>query len=104
MSQLAELQLQLAELEQSIGTLLDTPPYAMAPGQRNDCLLALFKRELEYAGERSSQFANYVRHWPVSLAEAEKIADLPYLPVSVFKANPPLSLVPASQAREGRPA
>jgi hypothetical protein len=99
MSQLADLHVQLTELEQSIGTLLDTPPYAMTPGQRNECLLALFKRELEYACERSSQFANYVRHWPVSLAAADKIADLPYLPVSVFKANPPLSLVPASEVK-----
>ncbi len=99
MSQLADLHVQLAELEQSIGTLLDTRPYAMAPGQRNECLLALFKRELEYACERSSQFSNYARHWPVSLAAADKIADLPYLPVSVFKANPPLSLVPASEVK-----
>jgi acyl-protein synthetase LuxE len=99
MSHLAELHVQLAELEQSIGTLLDTPPYAMAPGQRNECLLALFKRELEYACERSSQFSNYVRHWPVSLAAADKIADLPYLPVRVFKANPPLSLVLAGEVK-----
>jgi hypothetical protein len=99
MSQLADFHLQLAELEQSIGTLLDTRPYAMAPGQRNERLLALFKRELEYACERSSRFSNYVRHWPVSLAAADKIADLPYLPVSVFKANPPLSLVPASEVK-----
>ncbi len=49
--------------------------------------------------ERSSQFSNYVRHWPVSLAAADKIADLPYLPVSVFKANPALSLVPASEVK-----
>jgi len=99
MSQLADLHGQLAELEQAIGALLDTPPYSMAPGQRNESLLTLFKRELEYACERSPQFANYVRHWPVSLAAADKIADLPYLPVSVFKANPPLSLVPASEAK-----
>lgn len=99
MSQLADLHVQLVELEQSIGTLLDTRPYAMAPEQRNEYLLALFKRELEYACERSSRFSNYVRHWPVSLAAADKIADLPYLPVSVFKANPPLSLVPASEVK-----
>jgi hypothetical protein len=98
-SQLADLHLQLAELEQSIGTLLDAPPYAMDPGRRNDSLLRLFKRELEYACERSSQFSNYVRHCPVSLAAADNIADLPYLPVSVFKANPPLSLVPASEVK-----
>jgi hypothetical protein len=67
MSQLADLHVQLVELEQSIGTLLDTRPYAIAPEQRNEYLLALFKRELEYACESSSRFSNYVRHWPVSL-------------------------------------
>ena len=99
MSQVADLQLQLADLEQSIATLLDTSPYAMPPERRQDTLLALFKRELEYACERSPTFSNYVRHWPVSLAAADKIADLPYLPVSVFKANPPLSLVPDSEVK-----
>ncbi len=99
MSHVADPQLRLAELEQSIGMLLDTPPYAMAAEQRHHALLALLKREIEYACERSPQFANYVRHWPVSVASAENIADLPYLPVSVFKANPPLSLVPTSEVK-----
>jgi hypothetical protein len=99
MSQVADLQLQLVELEQSIATLLDRSPYTMPPEHRYGALLALFKRELEYASERSPKFSNYVRHWPVSLAAAEKIADLPYLPVSVFKANPPLSLVPAGEIK-----
>lgn len=97
MSQVAENQ--LAQVEQSIAALLDAPPYGMDPGQRHDALLALFKQELEYACERSAQFANYVRHWPVSVAAAKSIAELPYLPVSVFKANPPLSLVPASEIK-----
>jgi phenylacetate-coenzyme A ligase PaaK-like adenylate-forming protein len=94
MNQVAE-----SQLGQSIATMLDTSPYTMPPEHRHDALLALLKRELEYACERSPKFSNYVRHWPVSLAAAEKIADLPYLPVSVFKANPPLSLVPASEIK-----
>jgi hypothetical protein len=97
MSPAAELQ--LAELEQSIARLLDAPPYGMAPEQRHHALLAVFKQELDYACGRSPQFANYVRHWPVSLSAAKTIADLPYLPVSVFKANPPLSLVPAAEIK-----
>jgi hypothetical protein len=91
MSQLAEPQ--LAELEQAIGALLDKPPYAAPPGERRSALLALLKQELDYACDRSQQFRNYVRHWPISLSAADAIADLPYLPVSTFKANPPLRLV-----------
>lgn len=89
----------LTAIEQSIGALLDTPPYAMDPRQREQALLALFKQELEYACERSPRFANYVRQWPITLSAAKKIADLPYLPVSVFKANPPLALVDASDIK-----
>ena len=95
MSQVAEQQ--LAQVEQSIAALLEGAPYGMDPGQRHQALLRLFKQELEYACQRSPQFANYVRHWPVSLSAAQSIAEFPYLPVSVFKANPPLSLVPAGE-------
>jgi hypothetical protein len=95
MNELAELSLvELAEIEQSIGTLLDTPPYTMDPVKRRSTLLALFKQELQYACQRNPQFRNYVQQWPVCLDTADRIADLPYLPVSVFKANPPLALVP----------
>ncbi|HUC28982.1 MAG TPA: hypothetical protein VMR80_05335 [Candidatus Acidoferrum sp.] len=97
MSELASLS--VTELEASISALLDTPPYATSPAQRHGALLALFKQELEYACERSPQFANYIKHWPVSPANAATIADLPYLPVSVFKANPPLSLVPTADIK-----
>jgi hypothetical protein len=97
MSQVAENR--LAEVEQAIGALLDAPPYGLAPIEREQALLGLLKRELEYACERNPQFANYVRNWPVRFSEAETIADLPYLPVSVFKANPPLSLVPAAEIK-----
>jgi len=97
MSQLAGVH--LAELEQAIRSLLEASPYAMAPSERCAALLALFKQELEYACARSPQFENYVRHWPVSVSAADSIADLPYLPVSIFKANPPLALVPASEIK-----
>jgi hypothetical protein len=83
----------LVEIEQGIESLLMEPPYGMDPQRRHSALLELLKKELTYAAERNSQFRNYVSHWPVDFREAEKIADLPYLPVGVFKANPPLALV-----------
>jgi hypothetical protein len=97
MSQIAELR--VSEIEQSIAKLLDSAPYLLDPQERRDALLSLLKQELEYACERSPHFANYVRHWPVRLPGAKSIADLPYLPVSGFKKNPPLSLVPASEVK-----
>jgi len=102
MSQVAEHRLvehRIAELEQAISELLAAAPYAMEPHERQQAQLSLLKRELEYACENSPQFANYVRHWPISVSAARTIAELPYLPVSAFKANPPLSLVPNAEIR-----
>jgi hypothetical protein len=97
MSQIAEVQ--LASIDQSIAALLDAPTYALDPRERADALLPLLKQEIEYACQRNAQFRNYVQHWPIRLDEATMIADLPYLPVSVFKANPPISLVPVSEIK-----
>lgn len=83
----------LTEIQQQIESLLGLAPYGIAPQQRESVLLALLKQELAYACEKNSQICNYVQHWPVDFRSAEKIADLPYLPVSVFKADPPLALV-----------
>lgn len=83
----------LEEIEQGIQALLSESPYAVDSGRRHDSLLALFKSEISYACERNPQYANYVKHWSRDFRTAEKISDLPYLPVGVFKADPPLSLV-----------
>jgi hypothetical protein len=87
----------LAELKLSTSALLDVPPYSLPPAERHDALLALLKRELDYACSRSPEFHNYVRHWPVGFHSAGSIASLPYLPVGALKANPPLSLTEASE-------
>jgi Acyl-protein synthetase, LuxE len=55
------------------------------------------REELAHAANCSPRLRNYFRAWPVDYREAEAIADLPYLPVGVFKANPPLSLVARDQ-------
>ncbi len=96
-NQVAEVR--IADLERGIFALLAVAPYSIDPRERQQVLLSLLKTELEYACENNAQFANYVRHWPVSVSEATCIADLPYLPVSAFKANPPLSLVPAAEIK-----
>jgi hypothetical protein len=89
----------LAEIEQAIESLLLQPPYGVHPQQRHSALLALFKQELAYACERNPRFRNYVEQWPVDFSAAEKISDLPYLPVGVFKASPALALVGAADVK-----
>src|SRR5271157_950242 len=89
----------LAEIEQGIEGLLAQPPYGVEPEEHHRAVLTLLKKELDYACERNSRFRNYVEHWPTDFRAAEKIADLPYLPVGVFKANPPLALVGASEVK-----
>ncbi len=89
----------LGEIEQGIESLLMQRPYGVDPQQRHVALLALLKKELAYACDRNSRFRNYVEHWPIDFRGADKIADLPYLPVGVFKANPPLALVGAHDVK-----
>lgn len=87
------------EIEQCIEGLLTAPSYSLAPEQRQCALLALLKKELAYACERNPRFRNYVNHWPVDFRAADRLADLPFLPVGVFKLNPPLALVDASEVK-----
>jgi len=89
----------LAEIEQAIESVLLQPPYGVDPRQRHTVLLALFKQELAYACERNPRFRNYVEQWPTDFRVADKISDLPYLPVGVFKTSPPLALVGADDVK-----
>lgn len=81
------------EIEEGIESLLAESPYALDSTQRRRRLLALMKDEIAFALQRNSQYRNYVEHWPSDFRAAEEIADLPYLPVGVFKASPPLALI-----------
>jgi acyl-protein synthetase LuxE len=88
-----------AEITQCIESVLTAPLYALDPEQRQGSLLAVLKKELAYACEQNARFRNYVEHWPVDFQTADKIADLPYLPVGTFKTNPALALVEAHEIR-----
>jgi hypothetical protein len=83
----------LAEIEQGIESILMEPPYGTDPSQKHETLLALLKKEVAFACDRNARFRNYVEQWPIAFREATQISDLPYLPVGVFKADPPLTLV-----------
>jgi len=89
----------LAEIEQGIESLLAEPPYGVDSQKRRCALLALLKSEIAYACDRNPRFRNYVEHWPIHFRAAQEIADLPYLPVGVFKSNPPLALIDAAEVK-----
>jgi len=89
----------VAEIEQGIENLLAESPYGMDSGGRRTTLLGLLKNEIAYACERNAGFRNYVEHWPIPFGDANDIAELPYMPVGVFKANPPLALVPPEEVK-----
>jgi len=81
------------QLNDQLDRILSLPPYSQPPEEREASLLALFKEELEFGCNRHAGYENYLRHWPVDYRSAAHISDLPYLPVGVLKANPPLSFV-----------
>jgi hypothetical protein len=83
----------MKQLDEGIDRLLSMPPYCQSPGERQAGLLELLKEELDYACQRHAGYKNYIEHWPLDYRSAGQIADLPFLPVGILKANPPFSLV-----------
>ena len=85
---------------EAIKELITQPPYGTAPAAHSKKVLPLFRACVEDAAERHAGYRRYVTNWPVSLRQAERISDLPYLPVSVFKRPDSLSLLaPGSRQR-----
>jgi hypothetical protein len=80
-------------IEDRIEHLLRVAPYSIPPQERQPDFLELLKDEVEYAGSRNCKLQNYIQNWPVPLHSAASLAELPYLPVGLLKAQPPLCLV-----------
>ena len=81
------------QFDHKIDHLLSLPPYGQSPAERHAGLLEILRQEVECACWRHAGYRNYVQHWPVDYHSATQLADLPYLPVGILKANPPLSFV-----------
>jgi hypothetical protein len=86
-------------LDDKIDRMLSLPPYGQAPDATESGLLELLKEELEFACARHAGYKRYVDHWPVNYRTAAQMSDLPYLPVAMLKASPPLSFVPPEEVR-----
>ena len=83
----------MQQFEDKVESLLSTPPYGQPPEEKQGGLLEILKEELDYACQRHAGYKNYVQQWPLDYQSASQVADLPFLPVGILKANPPLSLV-----------
>lgn len=86
-------------LEERIDLLLKGSPYCQPPADKTAVLLELLRELLDYSGEKSKGVQNYLRQWPVDFRLSRTIADLPFLPVGLLKAEPPLSLVETRQIK-----
>src|SRR5271167_4637632 len=83
----------MQQFEDKVESLLSMPPYGQPPEEKQASLLEILKGELDYACRRHAGYKNYVQHWPLDYQSAGQVSDLPFLPVGLLKANPPLSLV-----------
>jgi len=86
-------------LVERIDFLLKDSPYSVPPAEKSSALLEVLKEQLDYSCGRNARLQNYVRQWPVDFRLSRSIVDLPYLPVGVLKADPPLSLVEACEIK-----
>jgi len=87
-------------LEQKIDSLLTALPlYGLSGEEKTSRLLDIWRDELDAAGQRHAGLQNYMRQWPVDFRAATRVAELPFLPVAMLKADPPLSLVPPAEVK-----
>ena len=89
----------MEQLNDKLDRILSLPPYSQPPDERQAGLLELLREELEYGCRRHAGYENYIRHWPVDYRSASRISDLPFLPVGILKANPPLSFVSPDEVK-----
>jgi hypothetical protein len=89
----------MPQFEDRVDSLLSAPPYSQSPEDKQAGLLTLLKEELAYACERHAGYKNYVEQWPSDYQCATRVSDLPFLPVRILKADPPLALVEQGQIK-----
>jgi hypothetical protein len=80
--------------QRDVETVLSLPPFGASEEERASMLLPLLREQVEASAAACESYRNLVRHWPVHPREAKSIAELPFLPVEVFKRTEPLATVP----------
>ncbi len=89
----------MQQFDDKIDRVLAMPPYCQPPDEKQAGLLEILREELEYACQRHAGYKNYIQHWPEDYRSACQVADLPFLPVGILKANPPLSFVSLNEVK-----
>lgn len=89
----------MEQLSEEIDRILAVPPYSEAPEEKEALLLGILQEELSSGCRRHAGYENYVRQWPIDYRSANRVADLPFLPVSLLKANPPLSFISPDEVK-----
>lgn len=89
----------MQQLEEEIDRILAVSPYSIAPGEKEPILVDLLREELARGSQIHAGYKNYIEHWPVDYRSADRVSDLPYLPVGILKANPPLSFISSSEVK-----
>lgn len=73
-----------------LSNLLTTPLYKDVPAKKEDLLLTVLKQQILQGLESCSPFRNLLDAQRVDLGSIQSLAELPFLPVSVFKREQPL--------------
>ncbi|CAN2039932.1 Acyl-protein synthetase LuxE [Candidatus Magnetomoraceae bacterium gMMP-15] len=82
------------DFDNTIEKLITSHPYKLNIEKKYQLLLKLLCEQIRRSAKFSDIYANYVNNWPLRLNSVQSIVELPYLPVSVFKRNPPFALIP----------
>lgn len=83
----------MPQIDDKIDRALSIPPYCQSPDDRQTVLLEILKEQLGDGCRRHAGYGNYIQRWPLDYRTADRVADLPFLPVGILKADPPLSFV-----------
>ncbi len=89
----------MQQLEEEIDRILANSPYSMAPSEKEPILLELLKEELDRGSRSHAGYRNYLEHCPADYRCADRVSDLPYIPVGILKANPPLSFISPGEVK-----
>jgi Acyl-protein synthetase, LuxE len=89
----------MQQLDAEIDRILAVPPYSMAPAEKQSVLVDVLREELNRGGQIHAGYKNYIDQWPVDYRSTNRVSELPYLPVGILKADPPLSFISSAEIK-----
>ena len=89
----------MQQLDEEIDAMLAIPPYSMEPAEKQAALVSLLREELSRGSQIHAGYRNYIEQWPIDYRSAQRTSDLPYIPVGILKADPPLSFIGPAEVK-----